>query len=198
MVYFPYARLRNSETTGAIIGHEALDYNNGIYIDIYVVDGYTDNRALWSLQTILRAITIKFCTLRWPKRSKCDLTHKVVDCMRPIVSIGSHRMWHGLARLVLSMYNKSAVRFGPRYRMHPMASKWWIEKSAFDNLIELPYENLMLPCPRDYDAHLRRMYGDYMKFPPPEERGKWHEGIIHFEPDVPYYNKKSMHAKGAK
>ena len=30
------------------------------------------------------------------------------------------------------------------------------------------------------------MYGDYMKFPPLEQRGAWHTGILEFDPETPY------------
>jgi lipopolysaccharide cholinephosphotransferase len=39
--------------------------------------------------------------------------------------------------------------------------------------------------PKHYDKVLATTYGDYMKFPPIEERGKWHSALV-FEPDMPY------------
>ena len=36
--FFSYARLRNSETTAIISGNGTPDYNNGVYIDIYVLE----------------------------------------------------------------------------------------------------------------------------------------------------------------
>lgn len=197
-IYFPYARLRNSETTGAIVGHEIEGYNNGIYIDIYVVDGYTENRFFWNVQTILRAVAIKACTLRWPKRDGGGFFHKLFDCLRPFMALIPKKSLYRICNWVLSLFNGSSRRFGPRYRMHPKAWQWWIERSAFDDLIEMPYENQLLPCPRNFDAHLRRMYGDYMKFPDPKERGKWHEGIIQFEPDIPYREWMLQNSGGVK
>ena len=42
-----YARLRNSTTTGVISNNASPEYNNGIFIDIYVLDGFsTDDRKL--------------------------------------------------------------------------------------------------------------------------------------------------------
>lgn len=35
-----------------------------------------------------------------------------------------------------------------------------------DDLIEVPFEYLEVPVPRNYDAILKRIYGDYMAFPP--------------------------------
>ena len=62
----------------------------------------------------------------------------------------------------------------------------WITKGEWEETIKLRFESIDVPVSKDYDTVLRRKYGDYMEFPPAEELGKWHEGQIHFEPDVPY------------
>lgn len=40
----------------------------------------------------------------------------------------------------------------------------------YENKIKLPFENLMLPAPEQYDGVLTGYYGDYMKLPPEEKR----------------------------
>ena len=41
--------------------------------------------------------------------------------------------------------------------------------------------------PKVYVAQqIAHMYGNYMEFPPVDERGKWHESMILFDPDTPY------------
>lgn len=62
----------------------------------------------------------------------------------------------------------------------------FITKSELNDTILMPYEHITVPAPRNYDEILRRIYGDYGRYPAEEERGAWHEGIIHFEPEIPY------------
>ena len=55
------SRFRNSQTTALLKGYADADYNNGIYIDIYVMDGYIDSRSKylcqdWMLYIIQKAI----------------------------------------------------------------------------------------------------------------------------------------------
>ena len=38
--------------------------------------------------------------------------------------------------------------------------------------IRMPFEDMMLPVPRNYDAYLTRLFGDYMQLPPEERREK--------------------------
>ena len=70
---------------------------------------------------------------------------------------------------------------------------YWITKEELKDTIMLPYENTYVPVSRSYDDILTRIYGNYMEFPSVEERGKWHEGVLHFEPEIPYkeYFRKS-------
>ena len=52
------------------------------------------------------------------------------------------------------------------------------KKSWFEDIVYLPFENMMLPAPACYDAILRTEYGDYMRIV--------HAGAVH---DYPYYSK---------
>ena len=40
----------------------------------------------------------------------------------------------------------------------------------FRDVIELPFETTTVTVPRDYDAYLRLLYGDYMQLPPEDKR----------------------------
>jgi phosphorylcholine metabolism protein LicD len=40
----------------------------------------------------------------------------------------------------------------------------------FKDVIEVPFEDTTLIIPRDYDAYLKTLYGDYMQLPPEEKR----------------------------
>ena len=75
---------------------------------------------------------------------------------------------------------------GLRDEMSEQAERYWIYKDEMNDLVELTYENLRVPAPRKYASVLSRIYGDYQQFPPQQERGAWHEGVLTFEPDMPY------------
>lgn len=185
--YFAYARLRNSETTAVITGHETPDYNNGIYIDVYVLEGYTDSKLKWKIQTFLQILTVKFLTLYYQgKRRNNSLKERILRLPRPFVRMFKYETLMRLYEGVLGMYTKSSSRIGIRDEMTETAKHYWFFKHEFDDIVELPFENLMVPAPAEYVKILSRIFGDFMKFPPPEKRGAWHEGQITFDPDVGY------------
>ena len=60
-----------------------------------------------------------------------------------------------------------------------------VEKSWFEQTVELPFENTTFSAPKDYIAYLEYFYGDYMTPPPPEKRENRH-GVV--ELDFGKYN----------
>lgn len=52
-------------------------------------------------------------------------------------------------------------------------------KYLFESIKKVPFENIEINVPEDYDNYLKIMYGDYMKIPPIEERFN-HGGEIEF------------------
>ena len=185
--FCPYARLRNTQTTGAIVGEDYLDYNNGIYIDIFVLDGYSYSSVFAFAQRMLRSFLVECisATNRFPPQRKPFY----VSCIHFLKSlwkaVGYNRLVKAYDRIV-----SAATPFTDRISMMThddfFVSRYWILKRELDDVIELPFETLMLPVPRAYDAILKRTYGNYMEFPPIEKRGKWHENLLLINPDIPY------------
>jgi len=191
--YLPYARLRNSLTTGVISGQESVDYNNGIYIDVYVLDGFIKSKVLYYLQLILRRIIIKSIVVYGQTNSDVKgIVQKTIRfLLRPVVRMFRYETLLGINDSLTAMYNRIATRYSVVYEMTGRPYKDWIDKEDLEDSIELRFESLLVPAPRNYDAVLRREYGNYMEYPPPETLGKWHEGQIAFDPEVPYKMKLS-------
>ena len=188
--YLPYARLRNSETTGVITGEASPDYNNGIYIDIYVIDGFVKSKLLYYFQLFLRRIAIKSILVYHQHyrevRGKNIFQKMAWVLLHPVSWIIRYEALLRLTDWLTSMYNNVAERYSVVYEMTGRPYHDWITKDEWEETIKLRFENIDVPVSKDYDMVLRRKYGDYMEYPPAEELGKWHEGQIHFEPDIPY------------
>ncbi len=184
--YFPYGRLRNSLTTGVAIGNESVDYNNGIFIDVFPLDGLPAS-SLWDrLQLCLMRVVVKCCTTHTRGCRKNNSFIEILSrILRPVILLMPFSWWVAIYDRVLALWTRRTERIGLRTHFE-FGRKYCILKSELADTIEVPFENLLVPVPRAYDTVLSRIYGDYMSFPPPEQRGRWHEGQIHFEPDVPY------------
>ena len=61
-------------------------------------------------------------------------------------------------------------------------AKWW-DKELFSRIEEISYEGRLLKVPRERHVILEKIYGDYMSYPPENERyGK------HFDEYVTEFN----------
>lgn len=172
--YLSYARLRNGETTGAIGTHAGIDYNNGIYIDIFVLDGLPNSEMAWNLQRVFRRlIWVLMC--RW---------YSGRGWVRKFIRV--EKLWRAYD-FITSYFTSSANRIGLMTHNSDFSRKYWLYKEEFLNSKSGLFEGYEFPVPVDSERVLKRIYGDWKKFPVMEERGQWHaaNGLI-FEPDVPY------------
>ncbi|MCI8515617.1 MAG: LicD family protein [Hungatella sp.] len=185
--FFGYARLRNSETTGMITWNQSSDYNNGIYVDIYVLDGYDDKKANLRRQLQKRDFISQFLNTYY-----ADDTYQsrkpamVTKLFQSIAHVHPYEYWNKRYTNIITEYNDTATRVSLMTHEEKDIKKYWCSKSDFNEIIKLPFENMEVPILKNYDKILRNFYGNYMEFPPVELRGAWHENLIIFEPDIPY------------
>ena len=187
-----YARLRNSETTGRITWQDSNDYNNGIYIDIFVLDGIPENNFLRRLQ---RRFLGKFNEL-WnmyhtPIATLPGRTKFLIRIKKFLLLLLGRCALMKMYHFTLTFFNKRAERFGLVTHNEEFMEKYYLRKEEFEDTIEMPFEMLTVPVFCNYNAILKRSYGSkYMDFPPMDQRGKWHEGELTFDPDTPYNSKQ--------
>ncbi|MBQ2082847.1 MAG: LicD family protein [Lachnospiraceae bacterium] len=180
-----HSQLRNSETT-AILGSELekgkrKKYNQGIFVDIFVLDGVEDDPEIIEKQ--------KDKMFRYKR-----FMHYIYGDSRP----GGIKGKLMLAKFKL--FHTSAIKYAKKIedelRSHsiekcefcaPLGYIFDTEyrvrnKHSYDETIWLPFEFLTVPAPAGYDENLKRTYGDYMK---PAKAPTDHGGVF-FDPERPY------------
>lgn len=184
-LFLNYARLRNSETTGVVSGQDIIGYNNGIFIDIDILDGDAQTalgkKLYWWTYRFSQKIVDIYCKKR-PNDER--LSQRFYWLFRPLIRLLPYKFWVWFYEKAITIFEGN-VPYDPHQRSS-LLKGWRLEKEEIEETVELPFEFLKVPCPKRYDAVLRKLYDDYMRFPPAEERGAWHENIIHFEPEIPY------------
>ncbi|NCB71979.1 MAG: hypothetical protein EOM45_09365 [Clostridia bacterium] len=182
-----YARLRKSDTTGAVSFTDSPDFNNGIFIDIFVLDGIPSDSFLIKKQIkktvfLTRLLSCYYSDINylnsWRKRL-------VFPILKPILHLViSYEKLFTLYERNLKNFNHTASTLAclcvPADYSKPLP------KYCFSDVEYTNYEFLRVPVPIQSDELLTVLYGDYLEMPSEEERGVWHEGIITFDPDTPY------------
>ena len=185
--FFDYARLRNSNTTGMITWNKSKEYNNGIYIDIYPLDGYTENECKLRVQAVKKDFFKQFLIAYNAVESyKSRKPQWLVKALATVAHIKSYEWWYTKYINNLTRYEDKTERLSQINDSLYVIRKFWCTKQDFENIIYVPFEDITVPVPANYNVILTHMYGNYMEFPPIDQRGKWHENMIIFDPDVPY------------
>lgn len=176
------AQLRNSNTTG--IAREFLyrGMNMGIALDINVLDEFPDvgGEDLFARIKDLIVLNSTFMRLKDPNPSPRDKVRIAaypggsnIERFKLIHNIGRQCAEEQCSRVFIS----TALIYGIKRDV--------FSKKCFEKTERVSFEGFELPIPFAYDEILKITYGDYMRLPPEEQRGTWHDTKI-CEPDVPY------------
>lgn len=149
-------------------------YECGIFIDIFPMDTFNDKKVIdkcYNLES--------FKLLSFSKRKNINYKDsRIKDLIRsafwlllkpasPIV----------FAKKIESTINHYRVKDGKYIAFIPskLKEKEIFERNIFDDIIDIKFENLSLPAPKNYDKILSQYYGDYLKLPPKEKQINIHE-----------------------
>ncbi len=178
------AKLRRSDTCYIIDNEKNLvrnKYNQGIFIDIFVFDNMpsTDEETVKAVtQRTLDAYYHIYVLAHRPAFSDgFKLPLKLIRYYYFKAKYGSvQKEYNRLEQSAKSNRETGIVGTIMYYCPHcrPL--------SVYSEYIEIPFENMMLPVPKDYDQVLRLRYGDYMT---PVRGGAWHS-LAFFDTDRSY------------
>ena len=178
-----YLRLANLSTTAITERDWDTDTEKGIFIDVFALDKRPDSEKKWRLQK--KSINLIRDTLisdYYYKKYKPDF-YRILHLIGILYNaVFGRKKLLALFESKRKKYSNSDTQklfqITPGDKILEFSSEW------FDDYKELPFEYLKIRVPKDYDKILRTHYGDYMSFPPPENRGVHHS--IFFDPDKPY------------
>lgn len=180
--FLGYARLRNSQTTGIITYNKSAEYNNGLYVDIFVLDGLCEDEKKRKNQLAAMRFLAKVANVYHSSSKKLK-----VKLVKPLLHSTVKYEWViNLYHKLMSRYSNDAKRVSFLTHADSMIDKYSVQIDDLQGTEKLKYEFIDLPIPRNAEEILEHTYGDYMKFPPLEERGQWHQGILIQDPDRSY------------
>ncbi len=172
---FAMSRIRNGNTTGCTIVElkNALPSTNlGIFIDIFPLFSIPDNRALRRVHRLQiyvmraarrgeREILLKrqFGKLKWR-----DWLNPKVLLWKAMTAFGEKDLKKKYMNLCSKFESKECEEVGITSFLPYNDRYIWRKKIFTDKVTELPFENITVPAPLNYEEYLKKSYGDYHKF----------------------------------
>ena len=160
---------------------------NGIFIDIYPIDGYpTGMHKLWTKIRLRFLDLIKYHQICHLGRQ--DFKSRVKWILGAILSFilpcynTKTKLFEKYEKMLLEAnYEKSScvgdIGYSTSIFLHPS-----LPKEIWGTPILHRFENINIPLPSDVSAHLANNYGDYMTLPPEEMRHPSHDGSLSHYP----------------
>ncbi len=178
-----FSKLRNSETTAIEYPDKGVEFNQGIFIDIFPIDEWDDgihtNKAFKIVQRELfdciNNPTLLLKGILDGKQYAIDVDTMVELCND---YIKAQKIFE---QLTLSNYGNSDL-VGYYYDQVRNNDRKY-PKSCFDKTLYVDFENIKIPVPSGYDLILNKYYGDYMI---PRHEKNNHEDRILYDSDRPY------------
>ena len=159
----------------------------GVFIDIFPMHGYPENKAARKfLNAVLAVCNNLNFKRRLPWRNQVTLRAKVLWILAsPFKLLVPYYFFSSLHEKIMSRYPFGASK----YVNFPTTYRTVYPYEDFKETIDMPFEDITIPVPKGYDRYLTMAYGDYMTPPPEKHRIPAHAegGIIDFDRPYTYY-----------
>lgn len=173
-----FAKVRDTETTYIENGNEKRNMIQGLYIDIFPIVGYPNNKLLQKKFKFDRAIA-----------------------MYPYTNMINNKFLNFIAKAIY--FEKDFKKISKKYQKQILKydlnkCKNWIsvygnsfeininDKSNYGNPIRINFDNYKFPIPEKADLYLTRTYGDYMKIPSKEQIEKMQHAVYKIDLENSY------------
>ena len=161
-------------TTKIIDTRNTKTYDSGVFIDIFPMDTFNDTKVVdicYKLESFKLLSFSKHKNIVYGDSKLKDLIRTLFWLLlRPV----SPRFF---ANQIEKQIQKYRVKDGKYIAFIPSKAKEKeiFPRDMFDELIETPFEHLVLPAPKRFDIVLKQFYDDYMTVPPKEKQIYSHE-----------------------
>ena len=199
--FFGHTKLRLNHTSAIryVQYPENYRFHQGVFMDVFALDNVPDGKiayavhrkiAGWMLSLIYYAKYYYRVNYHAPA---AQIKHKIVTLLLP-TNRAVRRTYRIYQRWIQLPNRKNTRRCAVTSPFYHLDECIW-EKSWLESTVKKPFQGIELPVPAEFDAVLKKNYGDYMR--PVQEPSAHGGGILYdFEHDYrDYYNGKRSFTK---
>lgn len=159
-----HAQLRRSDTTAILPGDIDQGFNQGVFIDIFVFDFLPAteeerSEAFSKLESLRRRIINR--NYSQPYSLKTYL-YRIKEALYFSVK-GAYKEYLRMERLIIDHPHKSDNLIGDVLWTSHNYHKYMRHIDWYRETVMVPFEDMEMPVPVDYDKVLTTQYGDYLK-----------------------------------
>lgn len=166
--HYPYSFAKVSDNDTILIEDILPDYDIGVNVDIFPIDGVPNNLCCRKLFFILKKHLL---TIIGGRRLKVLVNKRPLGVLKRLAC----RAYPLSTAYLNTLYNKLCLA-NPRSEYvcniteGGPSIKGCFRRSCMDKSIDVVFENKLYKTMEGYDEYLSKTYGDYMTLPPVEKR----------------------------
>lgn len=183
---FGYAKLCNSDTTMLLKCFEGRNfkYNQGICIDIFPQDKIPhDEKEMNEFLSRLQQFRAKGKQFRNRLHNDKGEHNFIKSFLAVLVKLFHIKNWSYFKfEKECQKFNDSNSKYMASISFRPERSIGFKEVDAYKEVVQLPFEFISLPCPKNYGQYLNDFYGDWKVF----KKGASFHGDVFFDTNNSY------------
>ena len=162
-----YAKLRRKGTLFLRENQEHMDYEQGVFLDIFPIDGTPDNRFLRRIHDFRCFCVRKMLWSAVGKKSASSFWERAIYKVLYMIPEDTVKKWYRGLILKKGADSTEIVRtltFPAPKKLHGYYRRWFLETDI------IMFEGFHFEGIKDYREWLTYEFGDYMQIPPESER----------------------------
>lgn len=192
--YYNFVTKMYKKGTRFATNYDHGNFEMGINIDIFVFDAMAMNKKARESQ-IRKAMLLRKIYMTKNVNFYTSSVFTKGNLGARIVCGALHYIWKILPitnEWLCKKWKENATRYQGRSKIVTQFNDTmcWESRIQLDDLfplVDMPFEDITVKVPKNYDKLLRAMYGDYMQLPPPEKRQNHYPYILQFEGEDKIY-----------
>ena len=163
-----YAKMRRKGTSFLREGQEHLKQQDGVFLDIFVVDNVPDGYLWRRIHHFICFLIRKTLYSEVAKKNEKNTFLRYIYVLLSKINRDSvFRLRNKLAKGT----NKKRTKLISHYTLeYPKRCRYGLPRECFDEYIDMEFEGRKFPGFKKYDLYLSSYYGDYMTLPPKEKQ----------------------------
>ncbi len=164
-----FAKIRNSMTTFIETSVKDFVMNHGVYLDIFPIDGYRMSKGEKLRNKIYTTrMVVEFLAREKQMSTIKRVGIKVIRILNPNWKRARDRRDDLIKKNKYNQCDMVANFCGA------WGKKEIMPKSYFGEGVTVTFEGIDVIIPEQYDMYLKQLYGNYMQFPPEQDRASHH------------------------
>lgn len=162
-----YGKLRRKDTLFLREHQEHMPYEQGIFIDVFPLDGVPDNYILRSLKNFEC-----FCVRKilWSEVGKVADQSRWKRCLFKGISLIPEKwIFHYYSKMIQNAY-KTKTKWIRILTFPTPNKKWGYCRKWYEESCDIEFEGIIFQGIKEYDEYLRFKFENYMELPPEEKR----------------------------